>query len=71
MRPVRNYIIFRSCGRGRRGEAFVDAIADGLLEGDLRAESVDRPLGEGAEVVFLDNLRGLDVSILRLCKLNV
>ena len=32
----------------------VDAIADGLLEGDLRAEGVGGPLGKSAEVVFVD-----------------
>ena len=34
-----------------------DALAHAILEGDLRAEGVEGPLGEDAEVVFVDYLR--------------
>ena len=33
-----------------------DTLAHGGLEGDLGAEGVERPLRQGAEVVFVDDL---------------
>lgn len=58
---VRFDVVLRSC-RGRRGgrrrfEAGVDAVLEGLLEGDFGAEEVGGPVGEDAEVVLLEYLR--------------
>lgn len=63
LRLIRNYIVFGPCGWGGGGEALVDAVTDGFLKGDLGAEGVDGPLGEGAEIVFVDYLEGWAIRI--------